>query len=446
MHEDRPFDAWAICLSDSNQQMAGRRTISLVSALKGLLEGRGESRPATTDALEEIFGSVTRELTRRGMDAVALVRYGMWQQVMSGLISNLTATRLAPHWGITSFAADSDFDHERWAKVLGLPDEIPAISQQDPRKAGEEFVELLSPIVPLAISWISCASVRDLVQLLPPGEKIPPPPEEDISKFFELRSPYLWMVDYFSTTFLHDWDTSSLHLTYQWIKGAQQPPCDSSLMDDRRIDRSELAIEIADRATVEGNSDTTFRGSIPLASTTSTPQLLSHGKTAASFLMLSLVGEMTRHANQLLTEGRYREAAAVFEFGVQGAPNSADLHNNWGFCLIPENPREALNHLVHALDLGYHNSALNIYNQMCCCVALGRPQAALSLAEHIWSRSRDLPPSESTIWLKGEAGWTLSTSNDISLNIAQFALLAARNVSADSAAETWSKRVTDLNS
>ena len=48
----------------------------------------------------------------------------------------------------------------------------------------------------------------------------------------------------------------------------------------------------------------------------------------------SLVDEMSRHAIKLLRQGRCKEAAAVFEFGVQQRPEDPAVRNNLGFCLI----------------------------------------------------------------------------------------------------------------
>ncbi|MDA0637080.1 hypothetical protein OUY22_27065, partial [Nonomuraea sp. MCN248] len=199
MLDKRPFDAKAVYLTDRDAEMAKWRTISLVTAMREILEGGQGPRSSPAETLE-IFSSVAQELTRRGLDAVALIRYGMWHLVLSNLISHLTASRLAPHWGVEPVANIEDFDHEAWARILKLPSEIPAIEPRGTSESAKEFVELLTPIFPAMISWIRVASLKDMTFLVPPPG-INPLAQEDLSQFLALHNPYRWMVDYFSTTF-----------------------------------------------------------------------------------------------------------------------------------------------------------------------------------------------------------------------------------------------------
>ncbi|MDA0636925.1 hypothetical protein OUY22_26255 [Nonomuraea sp. MCN248] len=206
-------------------------------------------------------------------------------------------------------------------------------------------------------------------------------------------------------------------------------------MEDRHIELDELAIEIANRAT---KATGTSLSSIPSLS-----QLTASGEPSPAMLMSSLAGEMVTHATRLLRERRYRDAAAVFEFGVQGDPYNAAFHNNWGFCLIPEDAHEALPHLQHAEELSYFHSGLNAYNQMCCLVELGRRRAALALAERIWARRHSLPSDKCTIWRHHGSSWVLEPTHDIFRDIAEFAAATADAETTGHEADIWRRRLAE---
>ena len=70
---------------------------------------------------------------------------------------------------------------------------------------------------------------------------------------------------------------------------------------------------------------------------------------------------------KLLKQGRYREAAAVFEFGVQQRPEDAEVRNNLGFCLIPVEPREALGHL-DLRQIWVMNRVLRMHTTRCAAM------------------------------------------------------------------------------
>ncbi|MEU8267368.1 hypothetical protein AB0B89_09375 [Sphaerisporangium sp. NPDC049002] len=443
MQGERPFDAHEIYLSDQARETAGRRTISPVVTLRGMLEGGRAFKDERSAARVEAFSTAASELTRRGLDTTALVRHGMFQQVLGALIANLTAARLAPHWHVEPFAGFENFDHEAWAKVLHLPAKIPVIDAGSPRAASKAFANLIIPTIPRIMSWISVASLQDMVCLTPPGS-IRGLPQEDLSQFLALQVPYRWMVDYFSHTFLHEWETESLHLTHRWMKGLEVPPCSPELMEDRKIDPELLAFEIADRVTAdEGRkspvSTSTSMTVRPLTALSTPPE------ETTALVMVSLAMEMTRHAKHLLSEGRLREAAAVFEFGVQGAPESADLHNNWGFCLIPLEPSKALNLLIRAEELGFYNEALTIYNQMCCLFSLGRHKAALSLAAGKWEQIRSAPSLHATIWKLEGSGWVLKETENLGQDLVELAISVATSNGWHGELEIWSVRRRDLS-
>lgn len=424
-----PFDAQEIYLSDRSKEIGGWRTVSLVVALRKTLED-GWFRGTETPEMAEIFDGATRELTRRGLDAVALVRHGLYEEVAGALIAGIAATRLAPEM-LEGFEG---FDHESWAEVLRLPNRILAVETKSLSEVVDAFGRVIVPLFPQVISWISTASLRDMVELRAP-KTIREISDDEMSQFFELYTPYRWMIDYFSMTFYREWKTESLHLTHRWLKGLEGPPCSPELMDDRRIDPGTLALEIADR--VSSWEDRESHKALLLKT------LPPHNKEAAALVMGSLTGEMTRHAVILLRQGRAKEAAALFEFGVRGAPDNAELHNNWGFCLIPVDPHRALQLLTRAQDLGYFCGPFNIYNQMCCLVSLGRHQAALSLAANSWDSVRACPPACGNIWRLDGSSWTLEHTKDVCRDVADLAASVAARHGGQDQVKTWSERIVD---
>ncbi|MER7211394.1 hypothetical protein ABT340_30450 [Streptosporangium sp. NPDC000239] len=422
-----PFDAQEIYLSDRSKETGGWRTVSLVVALREMLKD-DRFRGVATVERAEVFEGAARELTRRGLDAVALVRHGLYREVAGALIAGIAATSLASE-------RYEGFDHESWAEVLRLPNRIPTIAGQSPSEAADAFGHVIAPLFPQIISWISTASLRDMVELRAP-ETIREISDNEINQFFELHTPYRWMIDYFSKTFYREWTTESLHLTHRWLQGFEGPPCSPELMDDRRIDPGTLAFEIADRAASKDD-----RGSHKVSLRRVSP---ARGKEAAALVMGSLAGEMRRHAVGLLRQGRTKEAAALFEFGVKGAPDNAELYNDWGFCLIPVEPHRALKLLIEAQALGYFFKPLNIYNQMCCLVSLGRHQAALSLAANSWDSVRACPPRCGNIWRLDGFSWALEHTKNVCREVADLAVSVATRHGRHDQVKIWSERIVAL--
>jgi hypothetical protein len=69
----------------------------------------------------------------------------------------------------------------------------------------------------------------------------------------------------------------------------------------------------------------------------------------------------------------------------------AEAHNNYGFCLLPDRPEEALHALQQADELGFPHKTLNRANRMLALSMLGRDAAALELAERVvdeWDTER----------------------------------------------------------
>jgi hypothetical protein len=97
MDEGKAFDAVESYLCETEREPSAQwRTVSLVTAILGIITHGQEFERPTPQARQKAFKAAADELSRRGLDAVALVRYGMAREVIAplgaalivGLISN----------------------------------------------------------------------------------------------------------------------------------------------------------------------------------------------------------------------------------------------------------------------------------------------------------------------------------------------------------------------
>jgi hypothetical protein len=391
--EDKAFDAVESYLCETQTEPGTEwRTVSLVTAMLGIVSHGPEFQRPTPEARRDAFKAAADELTRRGLDGLALVRYGMRAEVVAPLLSGLLVSLAFGG----SIQAHDGIDVSRWCALLDLEPPV-----QNPVKEGipaQWFEEVLMPSIPRLNQWVASASLDDLVALSPPeAATLPMPPVVDAPDRI-IREQYCWAVDHFAKTYLRDWRTASLHYELRWMDGDLLPPCPNELMQDRRISRQEITEEIAKRVVYNQEGDP--------------------GQ--------SLAMEMSRHALKLLRQGRCREAAAVFEFGVQQRPEDPEVRNNLGFCLVPIEPREALDHLRASANMGYTPSATNTYNQMCCYVAIGRSRAALNVADMEFQNSPHLA-KEVLLWRQASDGtWEIVESDNPFQSVAELAVEIAR--------------------
>ncbi len=406
MDDDKAFDAVESYLCEAEREPSTQwRTVSLVTAMLGILSHGPEFERPTPEARREAFKAAADELSRRGLDAVALVRYGMSREVISPLSAALIVRLLLgqdpPLDGI---------DVDSWCAVLDL--EAPPTRYEN--KLTAEIVDWLGNTLASALTqlrqWAASASMDELVNLTPPTrEALASLPTGELLDR-GVQEQYRWAVDHFAMTYFPDWETTSLHYELRWLDGDILPPCPNELMLDRKVPRDEITQEIARRVVYDDTSPDAGE---------------------------SLVDEMSRHAIKLLKQGRCREAAAVFEFGVQQRPENPEVRNNLGFCLIPIDPRQALEHLRAAAYMGYEPSATNTYDQMCCYVSIGRSRAALNVAD-IESKKSEHAGKASTLWRQSSDGsWELFNTDEPFRSIAEFAKDIARTEGWKDQEEYW---------
>lgn len=385
-------------MSDLHEDYGQWRLVSLVTALRQVLlegpagDGGGPVSEACPDASRRLafLTSVMEELTDRGLDADSLIRYGLLPEVLAPIVGSIVVAQLLGDADAVAFERERvAIDVEGWRRAFGLAREsVRALNGRLNRSEDEVAIKSLlfdalrdiPSVLDLGVSWVFTADIVDIFTLEPPT---PNELDADIRKASvdeEVIAQYRWIVDRFSTTFIHQWATPSLHSEYRWSQGFGSPPCSVELMTERPVPQVELEREIARRAVLEPAN--------------------SHDAS-------QLITQVNRHALSFLKDGRAREAVALFEFVCHEQPENAEALNNLGFCLFPESPQRSLEYLEKANRLGYQPRVVNIYNRMCCYIANGEPRVAIREAERYWEgpESRAVP---ATLWVPDSDGkWTL---------------------------------------
>lgn len=420
MEDDRPFDATESYLCDAPETAMGKwRTTSLVTALKGILEKQPQFERSSPRARAEAFRAAADELTLRGLDALSLIRYGMWATVASSIITVLAQSAIV---GQDQPGGMSRSEADAWWTALDIASRPSFADTPAPAEAHTLMTDVILPSLPRLMNWIATASIEDLLELKAPSAVISGDPANEYLDQ-DLHAQYAWAVDHFSSTFYSEWSTPSLHYAYRWLAGHEVPPCRSELMSDRRVDPAQLNAEIARRAATQRSEP-------------------SHEPGIDSLL----ASEMARYATSLLDEKRYRDAAAIFQFATSQKPYDSRFWNNLGFCLIPEDPLEALGHLKTAADMNYFRPAVNVYNQMCCHISLRRPREALSVALAAWPNIHSARPSGATLWKRDDStgDWVIFHADDDRASVAELAIALADDEGWPNEEKEWRDRRSAL--
>ena len=422
------FDPRRTLLSEASTSPDARWwTISLVRAVRGLLTWtpaeplvwpshainpvpRLDSNP---DARLEAFLAATNELTRRGLDAESLVRYGMPNEIAAVLGGMLLLRDL----GIDQpeLARRRGVDLEAWRAALPPLELNIGDDGVSAHRLGEIAMGYARTYVPAIFSWIASAPLTSLVMLSPPEASQLAHPHPGCNGDTKVRERYAWLVDRFSTSSIRDWLTTSLQYEFRWQDGTEPPPCPLECMIEREVDKNELNAELARRSahSIGGDLD---------------PQSI-------------LASEVDSHARNLVRQGRPHEAAALFEFAVLKRPYDAGIRNNLGFCLMPENPRAALKELETAAHMGYDHPAVNVYNRACCYLALEQPRDAMAISEEYWA-ANTLPDADGAILWQWppDPGWALTEVGEPNGALAELMVCLASNMGWQEDQLRWEER------
>lgn len=253
-------------------------------------------------------------------------------------------------------------------------------------------------------SWLQQAPLHDVVAWTPmDGITDDNDPDDGQAR---------WLIDRFTETYLRDWAETSLHHEYHYLRGRQDPPVAVAEMMRRQLSKSDVDRELARRA-VEGSR--------------------------------SRLAEVKSQAIGLLSEGRRREAAALFDAARILEPQDAEAHNNYGFCLTPDDPETALRALVRASELSIPTKALNLLNQAIALHLLGRTVDALTAAElahdHTGGRSE---PAWLWVNLSGPDEPTIENV-DLVTYIRRLGRDLAEELGEEEQMDLWRDRVSELD-
>ncbi|NED99293.1 hypothetical protein [Phytoactinopolyspora halotolerans] len=327
------FDARQYLLSESTAVPdANWHTSSLLLRLRSALLSPPRSHRGEYFLVREIDATnALAYLGQRGFDSEWIVRFGLAQELPTmlalwviGWYSELGQTEQRPQWVAPWLDAFENRVGECDSTDIG---QLLAAAHRS------GFIEWVR-------RWLQQAPLHDVVAWTPMDDSTDGTDPDD--------GQARWMIDRFTETYLRDWVETSLHHEYHYLRGRQDPPTTIAEMMRRQLTKSDVDRELA-RRSVEGSR--------------------------------SRLAEVRSQAIGLLSEGRRREAAALFDAARILEPQDAEAHNNYGFCLTPDDPETALRALVRAEELGVAAKALNLLNQSIALRLLGRPADALAAAE-----------------------------------------------------------------
>jgi hypothetical protein len=401
MADPKAFDARETLMCENSLAPDSRwRTVSLVAAVRAIVAwspaspgppwplGAVASNPGS---LLEAFQAATVELTRRGLDADSLVRYGMRNEIAGSLLGLLLVRDLK--MGTPDLVHQRGIDLDAWSSVLPGKLEVGLEAEIAVDQVVRHVAEVARLQVPLLLGWIMRAPLDELVALPAPNREDLVEPAPLDSEDLQLYEQYAWLVDRFSTTSPRDWLTSSLLYEFRWQAEQEPPPCRAELMLDREVSEQQLNAEIARRTALN------IPNGVP------DPEAV-------------LASDMAGHARALLRLGRCGEAAALFEFAARRRPTDAEARNNLGFCLIPRDPKRALHDLEAAAHMGYGHPVVNLYNRVCCYLSQRQPRAAVAAADAYWA-ARDDRPGGATLWIwHADGSWEIGDFVDPHLALA----------------------------
>jgi hypothetical protein len=418
---NKPFDAEEVHLADATKPLEDWRPSAL---LRELMD---QTAPPIDSEGDDLAGRVNHvsalldQLSDHGIDGERLLR-SILVDTMATVVVAMTAAPLL----LGSERTDPDLADvpnqifDAWSALLLGERKTSGEWFERAQLEGEAwFKDHMRPILGNTrriASWMAGRSLPDLF-----AWRVPTPEEfsnVEESSFVSPSAEEQWVFDRFMLTYLETWNFESLLLEWRYVHGTEVAPCRTEAMRARNVGSEQLAQVIATKAA----SGETGRGSKNL--------------TVARFV---------RPAIGHLQEGRYANAAAIFDACRIAAPSDAEAHNNYGFCLLPTNPQEALTALETAAELGLRYEPVNVANRMLALVRLGRPATALEIASRFaatpaWSR-----PAFGFLWSWDGESPKLTEVKDIRLYVAAFALDVATKANDEAAIHSWKRRTAELD-
>lgn len=315
------------------------------------------------------------------------------------------------------------------AVVLGGRDDIDYTEELLELQPWKELIEVgaetrdLSPPTALSRIWrmspivmgtLETLTIEDILQWNPPKSLSESPSR---SAGLELN----WLFERFTETYLDGWSLDSLMMEWRYLHGSTPGACNAEFMRERHVDPDALAKAITERTVDRYDRE-------------------KQGVNTA---------EHVAKAIEMLRDGRRVAAAAIFESIAEIQPNDAHAFNNWGFCLIPDQPDVALPLLQQAATLGLDSLGTNVGNRVLCLSLIDRTASALSLAERFWSTvPAALTREPGFMWERTSPGgdFEIAEVRDCSHYVASLAAELAHTAGDPTLADQWRERAASLDS
>jgi hypothetical protein len=352
---------------------------------------------------------VCKALSRTGLDADSLVRFGMQSVVISPLVSWLM---LEPLLGEPPEDRPV-LDFPAWRNLLGHC-AVTVDEQNGQLQLPPEGLSTLSQAIAALKRWVEEAPFSDIINAVPPSEKSFTEIESRPRSASELSEKYSWVYERLAVTDIEQWAETSLHNELRWILHLIPPPVPSAIMEIVSYEERELNRLIARRVV---------------------------SLKVRNELWDPLLQPLQEQASTFLQQQRFREAGALFEFYERQNPDHPGAKNNRGFCLIPESPEEALHHLKASERAGYSPRSIAVYNSCCCHWSMNQENKILDLSEYYWQRELESEPAPGTLWRLDDGNWHLYREPDARLAIARLAREAAVKLGQTSRVKVWDSRL-----
>jgi len=179
-----------------------------------------------------------------------------------------------------------------------------------------------------------------------------------------------WIFERFTETFIDRWSHDTLRMEWRYLHGQVGAPCSSVEMRGREVPIEDLAVVMAETF---ARPRRTYRDG-------------SSGERASNFPERT-TSFLVEPALKFIHDGRRGEARALFEAVLLQDQDSASANNNLGFCLLPDDPEQALEYLDRARELGATPRELTDANRMMALALLGRPTSCSELASSAFGLS-----------------------------------------------------------
>lgn len=380
------FDATQVFLEDFRSPLLEQRTASLLLLLRTCIVGSALEGPESAPAAPvDVWG----ELLRRGLDverlasgefvrelAVTLAVSSVLDKLRAGPVATTSESLVTEQW---ASLLDARFQQEPQEQALKTRRSRPAFRPGDLRRllrsAGfpEDFklspedeqllAHALSPaFLDRVVQWLVRLFSEDLEGALALS---PPPPAvfDALPARNTADEVGTWLWERFTRTELDQWTPSSLALEWQWLDSGEAVCCDQRILRERALDKSEVA------------SRALRRFAQPRSSTPSVS-----GLSASDFV---------NRASELLVNGEWKAATAIFEGLAELRPGDGEAWNNLGFCLLAADADHALVALRRARSLSVRPKLLTVANEMLALHLLGRDQECLRLHSAVESATED---------------------------------------------------------